>query len=236
VTSEALSRLAYLFDRPLGCGVVQGPPRSGKSALLRTLADGCSRRGARTALIDGQGLDGRGLSWELAAGWRIGSLGDSHSRRLAREIRDYMTGALASKYRLAVVLDHADRLEHSAVQALSRLLHEAEMRSGLTLIWSATAPLQGEPADVLLHFTDLRIDCPAPTTSETAELVRDHWRHCEDADAIDFPSGLEQQFAALSRGDLRRAERLAQLSRLAALAEGVPLDREMLESVSRELA
>lgn len=236
VTSEALSRLAYLLDRPLGCGVVQGPARSGKSALLQTLADGCSRRGAKTALIDGQGLDGRGLYWELADNWRIGSLGESHARRLAREIRDYMSGAVAAKFRLAIVLDHADRLEHSAVQVLSRLLHEAEMTGGLTMIWSATEPLQGEAADVLLRFTELRIDCPAPTPSETAQFARDHWRNSGDADAADLPSGLEQQFAALSHGDLRRAERLAKLSRLAALAEGVPLNSEMLDSIAKELA
>jgi ABC-type phosphate/phosphonate transport system ATPase subunit len=70
VTSEALARVTYLLQRPLGCGVVVGPARSGKSALLRQLATAGSRQGAQTAIVDGQGLDARGLTWELAAEWR----------------------------------------------------------------------------------------------------------------------------------------------------------------------
>lgn len=236
VTSEALSRLAYLLERPLGCGVVSGPENSGKTGLMRALSTGCTRRGVLTAEVDGQGLDGRSLYWELAAGWRIGSVEERHGRRLAQDVRDYMHGAAAANMRLALILDHTDEMEHSAVLVLSRLLHEAEVHCGLTLIWSATSPLHGEAVDMLLPFSELRIDCPAPTTDEAVRVVRDQWKRPGDSDAGEFPPELEQRFAALSRGDLRRAERLARLSRLAAHAEGVPLSGDILDAVANELA
>jgi hypothetical protein len=236
VTSEALSRLKYLLDRPLGCGAVLGPARSGKSRLMRTLAAGCQRHGAMTAFVDGQGLDARGLNRELAAAWRIGTAAETQGRRLAEQLRDFLQGALASRLRLAIVLDHADRLEHTGAVALSRLLHEAEWDGGLTLLWAAAAPPCGDAAEVLLPFTELRLDCPEPTPAETADFARDHWQRTGVPGASEFPAELAGQFADLSRGDLRRAERLARLSRLAALAEGTPLNADMLEAVARELA
>ena len=235
LTSEALSRLAYLLERPLGCGAVLGPTRSGKTAMLRALAAGCQQRGATTAIVDCQGLDGRGLHRELAGEWRIGPASEPHGRRLAQEIRDYLHGALAARMRLAIILDHTDRMEHSGAIALSRLLHEAELQRGLTLLWSATSPPSGDAAEVLQPFTELRIDCPAPTLREAAELAREHWERSAGPGETAFPAELTARFAELSGGDLRRAERLAQLSRLAALAEGAPLSSDMLDAVAREL-
>ena len=143
---------------------------------------------------------------------------------------------LPSRMRLSIVLDHADQLEHSALQALSRLLHEVELRRGLTLVWAATAPLTGDAVESLLPFTELRIDCPAPTSGESAELAREVWQRTGNDDGAILPAALAEQIAVLSRGDLRRAERLARLSQLAAMAEGAPLNSEMLEAVAGELA
>lgn len=236
ISGEALARLDYLLRRPLGCGVLLGPARSGKSALLRQFAESSFRSGAHVALVDGQGLDGRGLHWELAAQWRIAPATDGHGRRLAHLVRDFMHGAAAAGDRLATLIDHADRLEHSGLLAVARLLSEFEPRRGLTLIWTAESPLRGEVVDLLLPSTELRIDSPSPTPDETAEFVQETWRQTADVTTGALSDELADQLAALSRNDLRRAERLSRLSQLAALAEGKPLDHEMLSAVASELA
>jgi hypothetical protein len=86
-----------------------------------------------------------------------------------------MHGATQAGERLAILLDHADRLEHSGSLVLARLLHEFESR-GLSLIWAAESPLRGDAADLLLPFTELRIDSPAFTQQETADYARATWR------------------------------------------------------------
>lgn len=235
VSTEALSRLQHLLQRPLGCGAVLGPTRSGKSALVRVLATASARSRAQTAHIDGQGLDDRGLVWELAAQWQIGPAADGHARRLSLNVRDFACGAAAAGVRLAILVDHADRLEHSGVLALVRLLHEFDGRRGLTLIWAAESPPRGEAADHLLPFTELRIDVPTPTPDETADFAGEVWRQSADVSAGPLSSDLAQQLAALSRNDLRRAERLSRLSQLAALAEGTPVNRDMLNAAAAEL-
>jgi hypothetical protein len=233
VTAEALARLSYLLQRPIGCGVVVGPARSGKSALLRVLAESCLRSGAQTAFCDACELDARGLMWELAAQWRIGPASDGSSRLLAQQVRDYLHGATRAGQRLAIVLDHADRLGHTGAIALSRTLGEHEPYGGLTLVWSAQSPLQGDAAEQLLPFTELRIECPSPTREETARFARHVWEQSAGAPLTDR---LAREIAGLSHHDLRRAERLSRLSQLAAVAEGAMLDDDMLAAVAQELA
>ena len=236
VTAEALARLDHLLRRPFGCGVVLGPARSGKSAMLRNLAAASSRSGAQTAPVDGQGLDGRGLMWELAAQWRIAPTADGHSRRLAQGVRDYAHGATAAGERLAILVDHADRLEPDGARALVRLLHEFECRRGLTVLWSAETPVHGDIAEQLLPFTELRIESPATTSAEAADFARAIWGQTADINTGPLSDGLARQIAALSKNDLRRAERLSRLSQLAARAEERPLDEETLSEVAGELA
>lgn len=227
ITGEALARLAWLQERPCGCGVVLGPARSGKSALLKLLATAAGRNGALAARVDGQSLDARGLMWELAAEWRIAPTADTNGRRLTQDVRDFIQGATAAGQRLAILLDHADRLEHGAAVALGRLLQDCEDQHGLTFVWTAESPTRGEAAELLLGFTELRIECPAPTAAETADHVRRQWQNA---------GGLAQEIAELSHGDIRRAERLSRLSELAARADGAPLSSDMLTAVAAELA
>ncbi|MBL8848158.1 MAG: ATP-binding protein, partial [Planctomycetaceae bacterium] len=211
ISAEALARLDFLQSRPCGCGVLQGPACSGKSALLRELAVAADRIGALVAHVDGQSLDARGLLWELAAEWQIAPTVDAHSRRLTQDVRDFVHGSAAAGRRIAILLDHADRMEHTAGLTVARLLHECAWQQGLMLIWAANSPLQGDAADLLLPFTELRIDCPLPTTPEIADYARAVWGHSADKDLL---PQLAEQLAGLSRSDLRRAERLSRLSQL----------------------
>lgn len=236
ISAEALARLDYLLQRPVGCAMLAGPARSGKTALLRQLAESSFRSGAQVAVFDGQGLDGRGVLWELAAQWQIAPPADGHGRRLTHLVRDYVQGASAAGERLAILVDHADRLEHSGLLAVARLLSDFESRRGLTIIWVADSPLRGEAVDLLLPSTELRIDSPSPTPDETAEFVRAAWSQTADVTTGPLPDELAEQLAALSQNDLRRAERLSRLSQLAIRAEGKPLDREMLSAAAAELA
>jgi type II secretory pathway predicted ATPase ExeA len=233
VTAEALARLCWLLQRPLGCGVIVGPARSGKSALLRVLAEASTRSFAGTVVVEGQGLDARSLTWELAAQWSIAPAIDGSSRFLAQQVRDFMLGAACAGQRLAIFVDHADRLEHTGTLALTRILSEHQHRSGLTMLWTAELPLRGDAAEHLLAFTELRIDCPAVTRDDMAQYVREDWKQSATGP---LPVELARQIAGLSHGDLRRAERLSQLSQLAALAEETSLNRDMLAAVAEELA
>ena len=233
VTTEALARLSYLLERPLGCGVVIGPARSGKSALLRVLAEACLRSGARTAILDGQGTDSRSLMWELAAQWRIAPAPDGSSRLLAQQVRDYMHGATRSGQHLAILVDHADRLDHSGVLALTRILSEHEHGGGLTVVWAGNMPLHGDAVDHLLPFTELRLECPALSRSDTAQFAKQVWEHSASGT---LSNDLAGEIAELSHSDLRRAERLSRLAQLAAIADGSSLTADMLSAVSTELA
>lgn len=233
VTTEALDRLAYLLERPFGCGVVVGPARSGKSDLLRVLTESCRRSGAMAAPLDGYGTDARGLTWELAAQWRIAPAVDGSSRVLAQQVRDFMHGATRSGQRLAILVDHGDRLDHSGVLALTRILSEHEHTGGLTVVWAGDMPLRGDAADHLLPFTELRIDCPALSRGDTAEYAKQVWEHSAGGALSDDLAG---EIAELSHTDLRRAERLSRLAQLAALADGANITAETLSAVSAELA
>lgn len=233
VTTEALARLAYLLERPLGCGVVVGPARSGKSMLLRVLAEACRRSLARTAMLDGYGADSRSLMWELAAQWRIAPAVDGSSRILAQQVRDYLHGATRSGQRQAILVDHADRLDHSGVLALSRIVSEHEHIGGLTVLWASDMPLRGDAVDHLLPFTELRIECPALSRSDTAQFAKQVWDHSAGGTLSDDLAG---EIAEQSHSDLRRAERLSRLAQLAALADGSNITTDMLSAVSAELA
>lgn len=233
VTAEAAARLVWLLQRPFGCGVLGGPARSGKTALLRVLAESSLRSGARTAAVDGQGIDARGLMWELAAAWRIAPAVEGSSRLLTQQVRDFLHGAARTGERLAILVDHADRLDHSGALALARILSEHEHGRGLTVIWAAETPLRGDAVDLLLPFTELRIDCPAVTPVEAAKIARQTWdQSCGEP----LTDELAQQIAALSRNELRRAERISRLARLAAQADGLSLSSDILTDAAHELA
>jgi type II secretory pathway predicted ATPase ExeA len=233
VTTEALARLSYLLERPFGCGVVVGPARSGKSALLRVLTEACLRSGARTAVVDGQGMDSRSLMWELAAQWRIAPTLDGSSRLLAQQVRDYLHGATRAGQRLAILVDHADRLDDSGVLALARILCEFEQDCGLTVVWAGDMPLRGDAVDHLLPFTELRIECPALSRNDTAQFAKQVWKHSAGDPLSDV---MADEIAELSHSDLRRAERLSRLAQLASLADGSSLTSDTLSAVSAELA
>ena len=72
-------------------------------------------------------------------------------------------------------------------------------------------------------------------SEKTADYARATWQQAAEVTPSPLPDELAQHLAALSRNDLRRAERLSRLSQLAALADGAPLNNEMLEAVAAEL-
>lgn len=236
VHAEALARLEYLLQRPFGGGVVLGPPRSGKTSLLRTMEAFAARWGAFAVLVDGCGRTSEGLAWDLAAGWRLAVPPQASTHRLWEEVRDFALGSLDTGQRLVILLDHADRLPPCGMTALARLLHEAEARQGMSLIWSADSPLAGEAAEWLLPLTELRIDCPAPTRSETAVMARTIWQFTGGALDPQVVNELADAVAELAQGDMRRAERLCRLSLLAAGSEQTPPTHAVVRDVAAELA
>lgn len=234
--AEALARIEYLAARGHGCGAVTGPRGSGKSQLLATAGTMLQRMQRTVCSIDAAGLDETRLLWELAAALGLGLSPAATPLTAWQTACDALRGGRDVGEPLVLLVDHAEQAHESCIRAVSRLLRNPGLSSGIVVIWSATAPLHGLIRSELWPLADLRIELDSLHARDTAAYVRQSLRRAGASRTV-FDEDALVSVHARTGGELRRIERLCRFTLLAAMAEEQPtVSRDVVESAAVELA
>jgi general secretion pathway protein A len=230
--AEALARIEYLAERGHGSGAVTGPRGCGKSQLLSYACATVARMQRTVCHIDAAALDESRLHWELAAGLGLRQSPAESPLAVWQLTCDALHGCREVGEPLVLFVDHVEQMAESGVRALTRLLRDPELSSGIVLVWAATAPLIGIARSELLPLTDLGIELDSLNAIDTAALVRQSLNHAGASRAI-FDDDAAEAVHARSGGELRRIGRLCRFALLAAMADEQPaVSRDLVEAAA----
>lgn len=240
---EALARLFYLVEQIRRCGVLVGPPGSGKSLLLKILTRQALRTQRRVVYLDLFGTDGAEVLWQLVAGLQLAPGPKDSTLTHWRKLREHLESLHLARVQSVLVFDHLERARGSAWEVLERLLHLVQgpmvwqngHGSWLTLLAATHEPDSDRAKQFLRHCAELKIELPALDEQLTPEYIRELLRLAGGRPSLFEPEALEF-IHSVSRGIPREINRIAHLSLLAGMGEEqTALSEALVRSVLEEL-
>jgi general secretion pathway protein A len=219
VHEEALSRLLYLVDVGRRCGLLTGPAGTGKSLLLRVVADQVRRSQRQAVLVDLTGLTGPELATRLCQGCGVYPTPTSVAYAWAALAEHFASQSPFDRHTV-VLLDGLDDAGEGCRSAVERLLHLTDDVDCLTVLVATRQARLPNSASRLVERVDLRAELLPLDFDQTAAYVSDllHKVGCDES--LFEPDAL-LRLAEFSEGVPRRLNRLADLSLLAAMGEGL---------------
>jgi general secretion pathway protein A len=214
---EALSRLLFTIEQHRPNGLLFGPQGSGKTLLLDRLARIVRRSARELAMVDVRGRDADETLWELCGELGIGPKFSDNGFVLWRRIQDHFLANRAADFPVVVILDHADQGADETDVLISRLVHLARQRRGLTLILAVRASHLSELPGTLREATDLRVELRWFDRQQTSKFIEAVFQSA-DGGAPYFEESAIERLYAISRGSPRVLMHLCDLSVLSALA------------------
>lgn len=231
--TEALERLRYLALTG-ACGHLTGASGTGKSWLFSQLAGQLRRNGISVAQLNLTGVTGAEIPLLLASRLGLGMSSRSDPLAVWTCLHEYAQGSRQSNRRMAILVDHADRADGTAIAPLGRLL---EAFSGTCAWLFATQPLQA--SDPLLRLLQqrawLRIELQPLRQDESAQVLADSLAR-EEA-ALPVTDTAVESAQALTQGQFRRLRLLAELTARAVETEDISeINGDLIRSVAEEMA
>lgn len=214
---EALSRLLFIIEQHRRCGLLFGPPGSGKSLLLQQLSRIVRRAARELAVVDVHGRNATEMLWELCGELGVGPRYGDNAFVLWRRMLDHLLGSHYAESPAIVILDHADQGGEETDVLISRLIHLARQERGLTLILGVRAHHLSDLPQSMHEATDIRIELGWLDRRQTAEFVHMVFQAPED-EGPQFDETAIDRLHILSEGSPRMLARLCDLSILATLA------------------
>ncbi len=224
VHAEALARLFYLVEQGHPFGLLLGPSGTGKSIVLRVLADRLARSTSRPVFVDACGLAADELTWELSAALRLAPLPAEQPQRLFRAIADSLRGDRSAHPAYVLIFDHVDAGDRQCTALLQRLLHLAPTNTTVIAACANGARACG-PFSWLIERSDLRIETRAFDRHDVESFVRSVLEQRGDAAACFTEDAFESLFQH-TRGVPREINRLCNLAVLVARSNGETLIEE----------
>jgi type II secretory pathway predicted ATPase ExeA len=230
---EALARLRFVIAGGHECGVLVGPPGSGKTRLLQKLADDVRRSGRQAIRIDMTGLNAVRLLVRLDAVMGLNSGGPADTLATWESVLSAIHGTELAGIDSVLLLDHADQAQADAWTLLDQIL--AQRTAGLTVIVALSPNPTGPAAAFIRRHATLRIELDRLSLSETEGYILTAFeRH--GFDGAPFTSDAVRRVHALTSGEPRLVNRLCRFALLAASSEGATeIDDAIVESAAAEL-
>ncbi len=233
---EALARLMFLVEQRRRCGVLSGPPGTGKSLILELLRGEARRTGGEVALVDLLGHSAREMLWGILSALGLAADDDDTSYRLWRRVHDHV---LANRYALlplVLIFDHLDRAHADCIESVERLQHlSAAGRTGLTLVLGVSSDRATRMGPILRDISDLRIDLPVFDREQTHQYVETLLARA-GANRTLFNDGAIDRLFDETHGIPRALNRLCDLALLAGMADqATHIDESIVSAVAEEL-
>ncbi len=227
----ALDMLRETHEHPNGLSLLQGPPLSGKSILIRSFVESIDHDCA-IAVVDGKGLNTTNLL--LAILRKFGyDIDLSSANELLGLVRVFALQQSASSVSPLLIIENTHELNPSALRALCELaLIRTRMGSALKIVLvsdRSLAPIVNSPgmkpiADRLVHDFHLH-----PMTRDEARTYLHEKLHAAGADypAFVFPNSVCDELWEASGGWPGILDRIALLA--IAKGETLPIHRDIVE-------
>ncbi|MEZ6056790.1 MAG: hypothetical protein R3C01_08795 [Planctomycetaceae bacterium] len=232
---EAVARCEYLVEQRRLCGVVVGPEGSGKSDILRMILSGPFVGPLTPAvLLDLTGLDGsdmlRRIAIDLGLSDRL-----AHGDAPWEAVNDAISGLRECGGSLVLLLDHLERVSHSALMVVERLLSEAAVHRSATVLCTVAAPLTPSLNSFLRRYGELKIEVAPLNVQQTGRYLEDALRSGGRRNPV-FEIDAVSLIQELTGGRPRDIERLTRLALLAGQVEGATvIDQKTVAAAAREL-
>lgn len=219
VHEEGIARLFYLIEQQRGFGVLTGEAGTGKSLLLRVLAEQIQRSGRHVAVVNLNGLDQHEMLWQLAIKLNL-SPGDSESRsQLWRRIDDEIRARQMTGLHSVLILDHLDQADSTCHTLLQRLVSAAEEAGNRTTFISAfRSDALARLSRAIGGMSDLQVELTHLQLDETDEFISDLLARAGARRDI-FSGDSIGRIHTHSQGCPRMINRLCELSMIATMAE-----------------
>lgn len=236
VHEEAIARLFYLIEQQRGFGVLAGDVGTGKSLLLKVLAEQVRRTGRNVASVNLNGLDQHEMLWQIAIKLDL-SPADTESRwQLWRRVEDEIHARQLTGVHSVLIMDHLDQADTTCHTMLQRLVSSTEEAGNrVTFVSSIRSESLARMARVVGGLSDLQVELTNLHLDETDDFVRDLLAQGgSERDVFDDDSII--RIHAHSHGCPRMINRLCELSMIAALAESRDIvDGEIVDTVAAGL-
>ena len=216
---EALARLRFLVGQRRQFAVLLGERGSGKSLSLAVFAEECRAAGRIVAPLNLAALAPGELLWQIASGLAIGPRAGEDSSRAFRRLADWARSRPADAPPVVLLADDADQAGPDVLAQLVRLSRAAG-RPWLSSVLVATPARVKRLGDALLEAVDLRIDLEPWDDDDAAGYVQFALLEA-GCDRPLFDDEAISVLHALSGGNPRRINRLADYALLGAAAEGL---------------
>lgn len=236
VHEEALARLLFLVEERRRCGVLIGPPGTGKSLLAQVVLRQVRRTQREVGFIDLLGRNARELLWETAASLGLAPRLADSSWQLWRTLQDHLIVNEHAQFHTVLLFDHLDRSEPDCAAALQRMFHlNAAASPSITFLLTIRNEHLPRLAGTLGEVSDLRIELPPLDRQQTGQYIEAQLKKAGARNLI-FEADAIDQLYEHSQGVPRDLNRLCDLSLIAGMAESqTSIDGAVVVSVAEEL-
>lgn len=217
--TEALARLRFLVRQRRQFGVLLGERGGGKSLTAAVFHEECRAAGRTTLQLNLAGLSPSELLWHAAAQLAIGPRPGESTAVAFRRLTDWALARPADAPPVVLLADDADQAGPDTLGQLARLSRAAG-RPWLTTVLAATPARAGRLGEALLDAVDLRIDLDPWDDDDAAGYVQFALLEA-GCDRPLFDEEALSVLHALSGGNPRRINRLADYALLGAAADGL---------------
>ncbi|MCP4193614.1 MAG: AAA family ATPase [Planctomycetaceae bacterium] len=233
---EALARLQFLIENGRRLGFLLGATGTGKSLLLEVAARQLRQNGCHVVKINLLGLSGSEFVWTLASGLGHLASTDASPVECWRGISDRLAANRYQRITTVVLLDDAEDCEDAVYSAISRLaLTEQRPESRITLVLASQRQRSRSFGAKLNEMCDLRLDIIPWNGVETTEYIQDALLRVGGTTDTFSDRALER-IHELTQGVPRRVRQLAELSLVAAAADGTAgIEADVIDAVYQSL-
>lgn len=176
--TEALNRLLYVVENDEPFCVLEGTYGTGKSTVLRKVADEIAASGRRAVLQNVASLNCRAALWHLCGALSIFSPSEADSSGLMIQIRDELSSRAECRHKTVILLDDVDLAQKDVQRVLHLLTSIAEASHGHTAVLVAAE--QSLPVAVQQRTT-LHVELERLSDTESVEFAVRYLAHLECA-------------------------------------------------------
>lgn len=234
---EALARLQFLSEDKRRLGLLLGLQGSGKSLLLRILAQQIRRQGGVAVVSDLLGASPRSLLWDLASQLSARPRAGDDTFLLWRRVSDRLAEQRHQQLLTVLLLDDADEAEPEVLTQVTRLVQsQPGPTAGVTTVLAADGRRVPRLGDRLLGLAELRVEIEPWGVDDIRSFLRSSVSKAGGVRSV-FDSAAAARLHELSGGIPRHVSQLANLALLAGAGRRLAIiDPQTIDEVHGELS